>query len=324
MSGPGKLIISLDFELYWGVRDRVSLSACADRLLGARAAIPRILEIFEQFQLHATWAIVGFLFAKDGKDNSSSHPQILPQYVDHNLSPYRDLTSTGSDETTDSYHFAPTLIELIRATPNQEIASHTYSHYYCLEEGQTLDAFRADTQAMVDVARQHGLHFKAIAFPRNQISGPHLDVCREHGIETFRGTPRHWPYNSVAFLDQSLLRRGTRLVDSYVPLLGYHTYSGSTVEHGIHNMPASSYFRPYYHRLRLLEWLKLKRIRDTMLHAAQRGEVCHIWWHPEDFGRNTDKNIGQLRALCQFFQQLHQLYGMSSRTMTEATQSFDE
>jgi hypothetical protein len=60
----GALVVSLDFELHWGVRDRRPLSAreCS-RLLAARAAIPRILDVFEEFRIRATWATVGLLFA---------------------------------------------------------------------------------------------------------------------------------------------------------------------------------------------------------------------------------------------------------------------
>ena len=34
---PGSFVISLDFELYWGVRDTVDLDSYRASLLGARA-----------------------------------------------------------------------------------------------------------------------------------------------------------------------------------------------------------------------------------------------------------------------------------------------
>jgi GAF domain-containing protein len=43
---PGIFTISLDFELYWGVRDKVDLEAYRGSLLGAREAIPRLLDLF--------------------------------------------------------------------------------------------------------------------------------------------------------------------------------------------------------------------------------------------------------------------------------------
>ena len=60
----GNLVVSLDFELMWGVRDHRSLSDYGDAVLGGRQAIPLILERFERAGIRATWATVGLLFAK--------------------------------------------------------------------------------------------------------------------------------------------------------------------------------------------------------------------------------------------------------------------
>ena len=61
---PGVLVISLDFELHWGVRDLTPVDGpYRGNLLGAREAVPRMLELFERFEFGATWATVGFLFA---------------------------------------------------------------------------------------------------------------------------------------------------------------------------------------------------------------------------------------------------------------------
>jgi hypothetical protein len=43
----GAFTISIDFELYWGVRDTRSLDAYREHLDGVRQAIPRMLGLFE-------------------------------------------------------------------------------------------------------------------------------------------------------------------------------------------------------------------------------------------------------------------------------------
>jgi hypothetical protein len=58
----GVLLISLDFELHWGVRDQKTIADYRDNLLGERAAVPALLRIFSEYGMHATWATVGFLF----------------------------------------------------------------------------------------------------------------------------------------------------------------------------------------------------------------------------------------------------------------------
>src|SRR5436190_13785740 len=104
---PGSFVISLDFELYWGVRDVVTLDAYRERLLGERRVIPRMLDLFAEYDIHATWATVGFLFAKDRNQIADHMPRALPTYRDGSLSPYRYLESIGDDERSDPFHYAP-------------------------------------------------------------------------------------------------------------------------------------------------------------------------------------------------------------------------
>lgn len=40
----GQFVISLDFELLWGVRDHSDKQAYGQNVLGARDAVPRMLE----------------------------------------------------------------------------------------------------------------------------------------------------------------------------------------------------------------------------------------------------------------------------------------
>jgi len=55
----GTLLVSLDFELFWGMLDVCSLDAYQENVLGGRKAIPRLLELFEKYGIHVTWATVG-------------------------------------------------------------------------------------------------------------------------------------------------------------------------------------------------------------------------------------------------------------------------
>ena len=73
----GALVISLDFELHWGVRDKCAPDGpYRENLLGARKAIPRILDLFEEFDVAATWATVGIRYPLPARIPASllSHP----------------------------------------------------------------------------------------------------------------------------------------------------------------------------------------------------------------------------------------------------------
>src|SRR4029077_5516397 len=111
--GYGAFVISLDFEPHWGVRDHEPLNGpYRPNLLGARKAIPRLLEMFERYGISATWAIVGFLFATSREERRKFEPALRPCYHDPSLDAYAE--PIGQGENDDPLHFAPSPIEQIR------------------------------------------------------------------------------------------------------------------------------------------------------------------------------------------------------------------
>ena len=109
-------------------------AATVSNILGARRAIPHMLALFEEFDVAATWATVGCLFATSRQELDTFFPAVLPAYTNPRLTPIG--SPVGTNEEDDPLHFAPSLIAAIQRTPRQEIATHTFSHYYCLAPGQ--------------------------------------------------------------------------------------------------------------------------------------------------------------------------------------------
>lgn len=65
----GALVISLDFELSWGIRDFESIGN-RNKILPTRQVVPMLLEMFKKYDIHATWATVGFLFFESKTERS--------------------------------------------------------------------------------------------------------------------------------------------------------------------------------------------------------------------------------------------------------------
>jgi hypothetical protein len=97
----GRLVISLDFELLWGVRDTEDRQSYGQNILGAREAIPRMLDLFAAGGIRATWATVGFLFCETKEELLASLPDERPAYRDPRLSNYAYLDEVGPDERRD-------------------------------------------------------------------------------------------------------------------------------------------------------------------------------------------------------------------------------
>lgn len=314
---PGTLTISLDFELYWGVRDKRTLDEYRENLAGVRLAIDSMLGLFRTHKTHATWAVVGFLFFEDAAELRRAAPSALPTYRNPRFSPYRYVDDAAGAIERD-LHFAPEVIERIRRVPGQEIGTHTFSHYYCLEEGQTKAAFRADLEAATAIAKRQGLETVSLVFPRNQWNPDYLDVLRDLGIRCFRGNPDSPLYRASDEEGFSLPLRGLRLLDAYLNLTGHHTFSLTDVGTRLPlNLPASRFLRPYSKRLRALEGLRLQRILEGMKHAARNGRVFHLWWHPHNFGVCLPENLRVLERILEHHQGLEERYGMQSRNMGE-------
>jgi peptidoglycan/xylan/chitin deacetylase (PgdA/CDA1 family) len=315
----GALVISLDFELHWGVRDRILLDD-AERamLLQARDGIPRILDLFEEYSVHATWAVVGLLFARSSEEAEAFRPHKEPHYRDARLNPYREKIGKGEDD--DPFHFAPSLIDRIAKRRGQEIASHSFSHYYCLEPGQTEEEFEADLKSAIAIAANAGYTLRSYVFPRNQVNPPYLAALRRSGILAYRGNEPIEVRKAGSFAEQRRPhKRIARLLDTYADIYGPLTVARTTSSELL-SVPASRYFRAYRPAFGLLEPCLLQRISNAMRYAAEHAEVFHLWWHPEDFAAHFDRNLRVLHSVLDQFVEFRKRYGMVSMSMADLAQ----
>ena len=315
---PGQLIISLDFELLWGVRDHADRASYGGNIIGAREAIPHILELFDSHGISATWATVGFAMCGSLDELMESLPprDLSPSYDDGRLSSYAYLDDVGKNERQDPYFFGASLVERIQQTPHQEIGTHTLSHYYCLEPGQTQIQFEADLVAAIALAKRRKINLKSIVFPRNQYASAHLEICKRLGIKVYRGTPEQTIYRSTLSQDQTTLRRAGRLLDAHTGMFGDTSFSLDRQD--CMNVPASHFLRPCSGQLGKVHPLHLKMIKRNMTRAAKKDRGYHLWWHPHNFGQDIDANINGLKQILSHFTVLHAEFGMESCHMAGA------
>ena len=314
----GALVISLDFELHWGVRDKCAPDGpYRENLLGARKAIPRILDLFEEFDVAATWATVGFLFAESRGEREGFSPAVRPQYADQRLDPYAE--PTGENEDDDSLHYAGSLIARIANQPKQEIATHTFSHYYCQEPGETREAFAADLSRAVAIAHRHGIDVRSIVFPRNQFRPGYESLLKEAGIICYRGNEPHWMYQPRPRRQETLAVRAPRLLDHYVSLFGSKVVRWEEIlqPSGLCDVRSSMFLRPYSAQRKSFESIRLRRIAGGIRAAAEQRGIFHLWWHPHNFGANTDDNLDFLRSVLDVFSRCRQTHGMKSLSMID-------
>jgi len=311
----GILVMSLDFELAWGLRDHVREDHWQTAAEGTPQAAPKLLQTLQRHGVHATWAAVGFLFLS-GWDEL---PAVLPQAAAGEGRPlYAEALRAAAERRQEVLHFAPDLIRAIMRTPHQELATHTLSHYCCLGPDHTPEAFRDNLRAAIEIAERFGVRPRTIIFPRNQFTRECLKICAEQGITCYRGVLPGWMYGPRAPGDRAaLLRRGLRVVSEHLAIFGLGCYPLDSLGRELPlDLPASRQLRPLRPPA-ALEDLRLKQIRAGMTRAAREGMIYHLWSHPHNFAGDTDRKLRSLEQVLEHFDRLHERYGMASMNMAE-------
>ena len=317
----GSLVISLDYELMWGCCEWSTPEDYGkSNIAHVPEVINRMLKLFHKYDVHVTFATVGMIMLRDKDEAISMTPAKKPSYLRVEASPYSNNYIQQIKPEHESLSFAPQQVKILNADPNIEVGTHTYCHYYCWEPGQTIDEFEADLKKAVEAAGNLGITLKSIVFPKNQVSDEYLAICAKYGITSYRGNALKY-FNEPNSKLEAVKNRIARLLDAYINVGGMTSipYDKLESKEGILNVCASRMLRPYSPRLSFLEGLRLRRIRNEMVHAAKKGELYHLWWHPHNFGANMEENFVFLENVLKTYKDCNYRYGMQSCTMNEFT-----
>jgi peptidoglycan/xylan/chitin deacetylase (PgdA/CDA1 family) len=316
----GIFTISLDFELHWGVfdkRDRLARKQCYENTL---QLIPRMLDLFAKHDVHVTWATVGSLFAKNSEEWLSLKPAVEPAYENDVYSAYKWAKKNSLSNQYHWAHFAPESIAAILKYPGQELATHTFSHYYCMEPQTNPEAFAEDLRAAQNAAKKFGTEMVSLVFPRNQYNPEYLKTCYEAGIKAIRSNPNNWFWTPIPNEGTSLMRKVFRTGDGYMQMGRRTSYSLSSI--GLKpdepiQLPASRLFRSWHPKYAFSNTLRLRRILGELKTAAVKKECYHLWWHPENFGDFPEQNLQDLETVLKAYSHYKKQYGMQSWNMGE-------
>ena len=315
MKTSGIFTISLDFERIWGVHDGNPQGYDAN-IDGVDNAIDRLLDTFNEYGIHSTWATVGLLFCKDMDELNNNLPDQIPHYDSALLNAYEYINEHATPNQLK--HFSPEVILKISKVTGQEIGTHTFSHYYCSEKGQSIDEFDCDIESAVKIAKKFDLDINSLVFPRNQYNVEYLEVLKKYNITSYRGNEEYWVYRDGSKPDDGYFKRAIRLLDSYINISGYNCLSFKEISNTFpYNISASYFLRPFSNKLKYFDRFKEKRILDSMTHAAKNNLVFHLWWHPHNFGINLGKNMSFLLEIMRHYKKLENKYGMTSLNMGE-------
>jgi peptidoglycan/xylan/chitin deacetylase (PgdA/CDA1 family) len=276
----GVFVLSLDTELAWGCcGDQKSIKISKSYFLDARKSIHTLINLFEKYDISATWAVVGHLFLSHCQhENGIKHPEIIrPNYKWHQNRDWFDCDPCSSVES-DPIWYGKDIIDMIKGCKvPQEIGSHTFSHVIVGDPGCTRECFGSEIALCKEIAAESGVELKSFVFPQN--NEKYHDVLARNGFETYRGNEPYW------FMKlPTLLQPFGRMVDCYLALC---PPVSNPVKNACWNIQGS-YFWGHRHGLWKLLPIsqRVKQTKKGIDRAIRDGTVFHLWFHP--FNLSTD------------------------------------
>ena len=252
----GTFILSLDTEIAWGT-DMQELFKYAYCFEAYRVILRRLIDLLDQYNIPATWAVVGQLMLKpDDK---------------------RSLIMASPELGMIEWFHAPYVVEWIRAAKTaHEIGTHTFTHAYTDDPEITPAVWENELRHVAKLHRELKLPTaRSLVYPRNQIK--YLDSLPKHGIIAYRGIEGH----------RARERRGlAHLLHRALALLPpTYNLNACKVNDKLVNLPASQFLLAYDDiRSRIPTASRVRQARLGMEQAARRNELYHLWFHPFNLG----------------------------------------
>jgi peptidoglycan/xylan/chitin deacetylase (PgdA/CDA1 family) len=281
------MLISIDTEMAWGIVHRGSPNSY--HWPEERSVLSALLDVFDRYDVPATWAIVGHLFLSGcERRNGRAHPEIVrPDYA------WRDEDWFADDPcepaTPTSKWYAPDLVDDIRArSARHEVASHGFSHVMIGAEGCSAEAFDSELRAAADAARPFDLRLRSFVYPRNSVG--HQEVLRRHGYVAYRGA-RLDPFATLP----GVVSRLARTADQILPTA--RSVVRPVDEDGLWNFPATARFGIDHRRGDARLWLR--QLHRRLDHAARHRGLFHLWFHPHNLQRDPELALRGLAGICE-------------------------
>ncbi|AFZ74104.1 polysaccharide deacetylase family protein [Natronobacterium gregoryi] len=299
MDSVGSVVLSLDAELGWGFHDLERLPS--DRVESGRSGWTTMLELCAEYDVPATWAVVGHLMLDACDGVHEGHP--TPE----------GWFARERDEWADreEFRFAPDLVGgVLEADVDHELASHSFSHVLFGRPETDSELATAEIRRSLEIADEWGQSIDSFVYPRNDIG--HREILAENGITAYRG--RSPTYDGVRGFVDSTVRSRSMLVEPEID------------EHGLVDVPASLFLFGFEGPARTVAesiW------EDPMVVQAQRGidqaarsdGLFHMWLHPNNLTHERDDR--RMRAILAYLDRRRAETDLTVETIGGVAHRFD-
>ena len=317
MKRSGTFTISIDMELAWGICDKVLDADTRTALQRERTIIRRLLALFTDYEVRASWAVVGHLLAEQCEwKNGQVHPEI-----DRPVSQQagRDWFFQHPQTPDDPLWYGRDIVDWIAAaSPAQEIGSHSFCHLPYSETHTRQAAVKADISTAKAAHMRHDLPFEVFIFPRNVVG--YRELLAQAGVRVYRGNTPHW-YDAIPFRP---LRRFLNL-SAFLLAAPPPTVKPRVDELGMLNVPDSMLLLGRNGLRRLIPAQRLISMgRAGIDRAVERGEIFHLWFHPSNFAYKMDEQFRVLEEILRYAHELRKKQQLKNFTLGEILKTMPE
>lgn len=306
----GQFTISLDTEIAWGKIESNRREQFYPLFENTKDVIERLIDLFDQYEIPATWGIVGRLVEKE-KPFISKLENFYPNQTDALL--YNDNKRNKSDN---SYLYYPKLLDLLKqAKVEHDIGSHSYSHIVFNNvrtiKGVEKEVAQKDFIAGQKLFSNNGLTPKSFIYPLNAVG--HTELLKESGFTCYRGDTISSFSNYPSFL-----RRLLRQLELFFPICP-ETIDTSIQPNKLVCIPGSMHFKIIHLGIKKhIPFSVLERKAIKGLNKAVTTQKCfHLWFHPFDFGWKTQKHFDAFEKTLEHAATLRQKGKLDIKTMAQ-------
>lgn len=282
------LIISLDYELRWGM-DIIYGSSLDDsniHISDTPHVINNMLNIFTKYEIKSTWASVLAISMKSWGE----YFEVLDSYgIKNDITHFGHTSKFHNSEEFEKYYFSYNSMKTIHNFEFAEIGSHSFRHTYFGEDQYNKNDFILDNKICADVLN-HKFNIKqsCYVYPRNQII--HTDLIDRETTNGYREVPDIYGYkNTKSTKNNKLLTKLSRFSNDVIPFLSKPSkrkdfYSIGDM-HIRFNLP------------NFLWKIQLFKLENLLNSDESYQSSIHLWWHPHNISINPSKNISRLEEL---------------------------
>jgi peptidoglycan/xylan/chitin deacetylase (PgdA/CDA1 family) len=297
----GVFTLSLDFEMIWGTLDLFGPEGFRQQCEVERAVvIDRLLDLFEEFEVPATWCVLGHLFLDCcGNEKGTKHPEFIRPTHDWHQADWFSHDPSGC-EGSDPIFYGRSLVQKIQACRvPQEIGSHSFSHVIFGDQGCSRQTAESEIASCVEVAQELGIPLRSFAFPRNQVG--HLDVLSKYGFTCYRGPEPNWYEKDYWPGAIKRLAHLWNVVIAATPPVIIPTCA----EAALWNIPGSMIYFPMHGLRRYIPLSRrVKRAIKGLDAAVRQKRIFHLWFHPTNLADQTEKMFDGLRRILEYATEL--------------------